>query len=243
MHPRRRCWWSHVGGLLQLSAGRCTTAQLDEPPLRALGFALPLVIKPIRGRGSQGVTVVRTLEALRAAAASLLAGGEHDAEKQYGSRLMVEPYLPGEELTLAVMPPGRYRIGGEWRTHDRHWALPPVRRTGHHDGVTPYSGNIPVSANSTAMTPAQCAAPAAMKVSAECARAAELIGGRAPVRIDCRMSEAGEYVLFDLNMKPNMTGAGRPGRDGQDSLVLLAARAIGWSYGDLLVNMLDQAWS
>lgn len=48
--------------------------------------------------------------------------------------------------------------------------------------------------------------------------------------------------LFDLNMKPNMTGAGRPGRDDQDSLSAISARAVGWDYGDLLLRMLDGAW-
>lgn len=43
-------------------------------------------------------------------------------------------------------------------------------------------------------------------------------------------------------MKPNMTGAGRPGRSDQDSLSAIAARAAGWSYADLLVAMLGSAW-
>ncbi|WP_244614437.1 hypothetical protein [Elizabethkingia argenteiflava] len=50
----------------------------------------------------------------------------------------------------------------------------------------------------------------------------------------------GEYLLFDLNMKPNMTGASRPHRQDQDSLTALAARKIGWNFDDLIINMLSQ---
>jgi D-alanine-D-alanine ligase len=52
----------------------------------------------------------------------------------------------------------------------------------------------------------------------------------------------GAWKLFDLNMQPNLTGPGRPGREEQDSLVAIAAGAIGWSYVDLLKNLLEQAW-
>ena len=44
------------------------------------------------------------------------------------------------------------------------------------------------------------------------------------MRIDCRADRDGEYRIFDLNMKPNVTGVGRPGRADQDSLSLIAAR-------------------
>ena len=42
------------------------------------------------------------------------------------------------------------------------------------------------------------------------------------------------YEIF-VNMKPNMTGPGRPGRDDQDSLVGIAVRSIGWDF----VNLVD----
>ena len=61
------------------------------------------------------------------------------------------------------------------------------------------------------------------------------------IRVDCRQDRAGAWKLFDLNMKPNMTGAGRPGRDDKDSLTAMAARRIGWDYPALLVNLLGLA--
>jgi hypothetical protein len=67
-------------------------------------------------------------------------------------------------------------------------------------------------------------------------------GSQGVVRVDCREDGQGVPRLFDLNLKPNLTGPGRPGRDDQESLMGLAARAIGWSYADRLQAMLAQAW-
>ena len=47
--------------------------------------------------------------------------------------------------------------------------------------------------------------------------------------------------MFDVNMKPNITGPGRPGRDAQVALTGLATEALGWSYRDTVRNMLRQA--
>jgi hypothetical protein len=44
-------------------------------------------------------------------------------------------------------------------------------------------------------------------------------------------------------MKPNMTGPGRPGREDQDCLSAIAARAEGWTYAGLLRAMLAAKWS
>ncbi len=207
---------------------------LDASGLKKRGLAFPLVVKPVRGRGSQGVTVVADLAALRAAADALIASG------RFGGDLIVEQYLAGEELTVTVMPPASAGPDGVRRAEP--WALPPVRRFNHHAGVAPYNGDVAVSANSQALTPEEAQAPAVATMLAHCVEAARIVEARAPIRIDCRADAHGAMLLFDLNMKPNLTGAGRPGRDDQDSLTTLAARAIGWDYADLLTAMLDAAW-
>jgi hypothetical protein len=77
-----------------------------------------------------------------------------------------------------------------------------------------------------------------------------LVGSRQPV-----------YYIFDINLKPNATGPGRPGREDQASLTTMAAAGvlalfalaspicsallllgIGWDYTDLLLAMLDARW-
>lgn len=178
----------------------------------------PFVVKPIRGRGSHGVRVVRAPEDLGAVEAGA----------------MVEPYLAGEEITIAVMPAGD--------GHARPWCLPPVRRVGHVAGVAPYSGAVAVVENSVALDRREAAEGAVVAACEAAARAAGLMGIRAPIRIDARAGADGKYLLFDVNLKPNLTGPGRPGRERQDSLVSLAARAHGWSYGELVERTLQLAW-
>lgn len=44
------------------------------------------------------------------------------------------------------------------------------------------------------------------------------------------------------NFKPNLTGAVRPHRLDQDFPTRIAARALGWTYFDLLQKMIDTRW-
>ncbi|NWK95317.1 biotin carboxylase [Sphingobium lactosutens] len=211
-------------------------AQAARPDVRALaeveaaladaGLSFPLIVKPVRGRGSQGVSRVADLAALRAAAAGLI------EDAKFGDTLIVEEYLAGEEVTVTVMPP----VDGTYR------ALRPVRRFDQKDGVAPYNGDVAVTANSAAIGADELASPAVQAMLEACVRAAALVGARAPIRIDCRADAAGRFTLFDLNMKPNMTGPGRPGRDHQDCLSAIAARAEGWDFPRLLEAMLAAAW-
>ena len=82
------------------------------------------------------------------------------------------------------------------------------------------------------------------KICNACVQAATILGVKAPIRIDCRADSDNEtFYLFDINMKPNMTGPGRPGRDDQDSLSSIAGRSpdVGWDFKFLLLNILNQA--
>ncbi|MFD1143745.1 ATP-grasp domain-containing protein [Larkinella insperata] len=206
--------------------------------VRALGDSdFPRVVKPIRGRGSAGVTLVENEKKLTEELNNLL------RSEAYGNAVLVEDYLPGQEITVTVMPPGSYTINGQTVEKTACWSLPPVRRFNHEKGVAPYNGTVAVTHNSAVLSDEDLALPEVQTVRHQCEKAAQLVGAKAPIRIDCRQDEAGRYFLFDLNMKPNMTGAGRPGRADQDSLSALAARHIGWSYADLLLNMLAQSWN
>lgn len=122
-----------------------------------------------------------------------------------------------------------------------------------------------MSQNSRAISEAEFAADAHYQEAARlCERVGELCKSLAPIRIDARrISESGPFKLFDINMKPvrgfggtradrgglltlwdffqNATGPGRPGREIQASLTLIAAEALGWSYPVLLRNMLYTA--
>ncbi len=205
-----------------------------EATCAAMALDFPLIVKPVRGRGSQGVTLVADIGALRRAADTLFAAAT------FGDMLMVEEYLDGEEMTVTVMPPASPRPDN---TRDgAHWALRPVCRFDQRDGVAPYNGDVPVSINSVALAKIRLSDPAIVAMIDQCLAAAALVAARSVIRIDCRADRQGVFTLFDLNMKPNMTGPGRPGRDDQDCLSAIAARSDGWAYVDLLRAMLAAAW-
>lgn len=215
-------------------------ATLDESLLDSRGLGFPLVVKPVRGRGSEGVSVVHDLDELTLVSDQLRTALSDDGGSRYGSSVIVEEYLPGEEITVTVMASGSYSVDDRELRRDGPWALPAVTRFNHVDGVAPYNGVVAVTRNSR-LIPESDTSDEVQAAIHECERAARVLGITAPIRIDCRATADGRFKLFDLNMKPNMTGPGRPGRDDQDSLSLIAAKGIGWSYSDLLLNMLANA--
>lgn len=231
---------------------RDNPAAFDDIPL-------PAIIKPTRGRGSQGVVLCHSRDELERRAQVLW--------ETVGDRVVVEEFCSGEEITVAVLPRGTYDepVG----VKDRHWALPVVRRFDHADGVMPYSGIVPATMNSRLVPLEEARAdPEYEKIQKRCELAGQALGTLAIIRLDARrrgQTKSGmrpcvlfgdfqfsrlitatsgrdsEFALFDVNMKPNITGPGRPGRDTQVALTGLAAEALGWSYRDTVRNMLRQA--
>lgn len=218
-----------------------------EQHLETLSLPFPVVAKPLRGRGSQGVKVCNSLQELTTHADELFIDS---------STVMIEEFLRGKEATVTVMPPSE--------DHSSYWALPVVHRFNHMDGVAPYNGIIAVTANSKAITGEAALDSKLIEAVKQCERAASLLGTTAPIRIDIRQYENSpdsKYALFDVNMKPvraetlspisilsgsltkpqNMTGPGRPGREDQASLTLIAAEALGWDYTKLLQEILKTA--
>eukprot|EP00111_Clytia_hemisphaerica_P018173 TCONS_00053747-protein len=200
------------------------------------GLDFPCVIKPVRGRGSQGVVVAQNRGELSGNLERLF------LSKKYGNSLYIENYLTGQEITVTVMPPGRYYFGNKVEDKTTPWSMPAVKRINHKNGVIPWNGDVPVTENSFVMEDDKLASEAIRNAYVECEKAFSMVEARAPIRIDCRADKDGKYWLFDLNMKPNITGACRPHRQNQDSLTAIAARKIGWSYGDLLANIVEQRW-
>ncbi|CAG7934820.1 unnamed protein product [Penicillium olsonii] len=187
----------------------------------------PVVGKPVRGRGSHGVKVCYNPSQLKQHLETLL---------QESPLVLVEEYLAGAEATITVMPPTPKR--------PEYWSMVPVVRFNHVGGIAPYNGTVAVTANSRIVNDVEMQDPAYGKIMDECVKVARLTGATAPIRVDVRRFSAGsEFALFDINMKPNMTGPGRPGREDQASLTAMAATALGWDYGTLLEEILASAQS
>lgn len=202
----------------------------------SLDMSFPLVLKPIRGRGSQGVSLIKTQEELKNKLNELF------SNKEYGNTVYVEQFLSGQEITVTVLPSGSYLIGDQEKIYKKPWCLPAVKRFNHHDGIAPYSGITAVIKNSSVLENDELSSKEVNEVYTHCEKVARLLNIKAPIRIDCRADEHGNYFLFDVNLKPNMTGPSRLHRQNQDSLTLLASKKIGWNYIDLLTNMLKQSW-
>ncbi|WP_456440441.1 ATP-grasp domain-containing protein [Psychroserpens sp.] len=202
----------------------------------ALDINFPIVVKPIRGRGSQGVSLVKNQKELDDKLNEIF------SNKKYGNMVYVEQFLNGQEITVTVMPSGNYLMENQERAYKKSWCLPAVKRFNHKDGIAPYNGTVEVMKNSSVLENDELNSPKIIEVCSQCKKAGQLLNIKAPIRIDCRADENGNYFLFDLNMKPNMTGSSRPHRQNRDSLTLLASRKIGWNYIDLLKSMIKQAW-
>jgi len=191
-------------------------------------LSLPIIVKPIRGRGSHGVSLCHEQKTLERQVSHLL---------QESSPVMLEEYLAGEEGTVTVMPPSS--------TNSEYSALPIVVRFNHQDGIAPYNGVVAVTQNSRAPSEQERESrPAYAEIERACERVAAKLKVTAPIRIDVRQSsedKTSTFAMFDVNAKPNMTGPGRPGREDQASLTALAAAAIGWDYPRLLEEILHSA--
>ena len=160
-----------------------------RPFLLEQDLPFPIVGKPIRGRGSQGVKVCYSFDELY----------DHlRALSQDSSIVMLEEYLSGEEATVTVMPPSE--------EYPNYWAMPIVTRFNHEGGVAPYNGVVAVTANSRVLTPEEVEKDERFeKASKECVEVAKLLHVTAPIRIDIRRfskDPGSDFALFDINMKP-----------------------------------------
>ena len=203
-------------------------AELTVATIEELLGSFPVIVKPVRGRGSQGVSRVDSLAELQSAVAALISARSEFAGERYpsyGEYVLVEEYLPGAECTVGVWCGARYAL---------HCSTPVVRRQ-HVIGVLPYSGDVPVRQNSSLMEAHEFDIPPIQRM---CLDATRLLLPRAIIRIDCRQDHQGQWRMFDVNLKPNLTGSGRPGRGDQDSLLAIA---VG-KYADLVERLARARW-
>ena len=180
----------------------------DELPVvdaGALG-GYPLVVKPNAEGSTVGLTVVTRAEGLPEAIA---------LAAEYGPEVLIERFIPGRELTVAV-------LGGE--------ALPIVEirpQSGHYDYEHKYTAGM-----SEYFCPADLPEPLAARIRDLGLRAARVLGCRGVARVDFRLSPGNEPSCLEVNTIPGMTPT---------SLVPMAAKARGLSYDQLVGRMLNLA--
>ena len=172
----------------------------------------PWIIKPRDGGSSIGLTIASSPEALAAGIAETIKHGP----------MMVEPFIPGRELTCGVLEePG---------THAIH-ALPPTEIVPKGGGLFDFAAKY-TPGGSEEITPARLTHDETIRVQELALAAHELLGCSGYSRSDFILSPRDGPILLETNTLPGMT---------ETSLLPQAAAAIGISYTDLLTRFLSLA--
>jgi D-alanine-D-alanine ligase len=179
--------------------------RLEPVDATALG-GYPLIVKPNEQGSSVALTVVTDPNDLPAAL---------DLSFEYGREALIEEFIPGRELTVAV-------LGDE--------PLPIVEirpRSGHYDYESKYT-----SGASEYFCPADLPEPLARHIRELGVRAALALDCEGVSRTDFRLSPDEVPYCLEVNTIPGMTPL---------SLVPMAAKAHGLSYDQLVARMLELA--
>ncbi|GHD54059.1 D-alanine--D-alanine ligase [Thalassobaculum fulvum] len=169
----------------------------------------PYVIKPIDQGSSVGVHIVRQGDNYRPTA----------ADWPFGQHVLVERYVPGRELTVAVWDGEAMEVTEI--TSDR----------GFYDYEAKYAAG-----GSVHLLPAPVPAAIRRQAMEVAARAHQALGcrgiSRADFRYDDTAGEPGELYLLEINTQPGMTPT---------SLVPEQAAHLGVSFPELVSRMVEDA--
>jgi len=166
----------------------------------------PLVIKPVNQGSTVGFSIVE-------AAGEVPAALEKAAV--YGSRVLVEEYIAGREVTVAV-------LGDQ--------ALPVIEIHPSH-GVYDYECKY-TKGMSSYTCPADLPERVAAKLQDDALKAFEVLHHRDFSRMDYRLAEDGTPYLLEGNTLPGFTAT---------SLVPKAAAAVGINFGELCTRLAEAA--
>jgi D-alanine-D-alanine ligase len=177
----------------------------STPPARRMSgmkLSLPVVVKPAEGGSTIGVTVVKKK--------SRMAGAIRKAFR-YGPWTIVEKFIPGREVTVAVLG-------------DRALStLEIVPKNALYDYDAKYTPG-----KSEHILPARISAPQTRKVKSLAVRAGKALGCGGYYRADFIVPAKGEPQLLEVNTVPGMTAL---------SLFPDAAKAAGISFPALLKGL------
>jgi D-alanine-D-alanine ligase len=173
--------------------------------VRQLG-GYPIVVKPNSEGSTMGLTIVKGPSELDAAIAL---AGRHD------SQVLLEQYIEGRELTVAVVGEEAYPI------------VEIEPKSGFYDYKAKYTKGM-----TTYTCPADLDKDLARHVRELAVECAGVLGCRGVVRVDFRLNDDDEVFVLEVNTVPGMTPT---------SLVPMAAAAKKLTYEQLVARMLDMA--
>lgn len=167
---------------------------------------VPCVIKPPCEGSSVGVEIVRDAAALPAAM---------EKAGQYAQELLVEEYIEGKELTVAILD-----------------GVPlPVIHIAPREGFYDYKNKYPAltgGVGSDYICPADISDEETKAVQAAALAAYKALNVEVYGRVDVLLTKDGNPYVLEINTIPGMTSA---------SLFPKAAKAVGISFGELCVRI------
>ncbi|MGY2083497.1 D-alanine--D-alanine ligase family protein [Blastococcus sp. SYSU DS0539] len=170
-------------------------------------LGLPLMVKPASGGSALGVQKISRVEDLPAAMVSCFA---------YGDTVMVERFVEGVEVALAVVDLG-----------DGPEALPAVE-------IEPESGVFDYTSRYTPglteyHAPARIPDAAAARAAEVAVRVHEVLGLADLSRTDAIITPDGDVHFLEVNVSPGLT---------ETSMFPMAVEAAGYEVGDVLARLL-----
>ena len=172
----------------------------------------PYVVKPVAEGSSVGIHIVSSDD--EAPVSQLL-----DEKDVHGGSVMVERFVPGRELTCAVMDDVALGV------------LEIIPRGGFYDYDSKYS-----EGGSQHVCPADIPDRLTRKIQTYALKAHQALGCRGATRADFRFDEKageeGELVILEVNTQPGLTPT---------SLLPDIARQAGHSFEELIMWMVDDA--
>jgi D-alanine-D-alanine ligase len=135
--------------------------------------------------------------------------------QQYSSKALIEKYIPGRELTVAILLSEALPV------------LEIVPKSGFYDYKHKYTSGM-----SEYIVPANIPDEVAKKAQQQALTAFQALGCEGYARVDFRMNNQNELYCLEVNTLPGMTAT---------SLVPKAAKAVGISFEELIKRIIQQA--
>lgn len=177
----------------------------DVRPFLTERQQFPLVVKPAHEGSTLGISIARNLEELRA---GIEAAAGFDAE------LLVEEFIDGPELTVAVM----------------NGVALPIIQIVPHEGFYDYRAKY-TAGQTRYLLPAPLDAALYAAIQQAAVQACQVLGCRGAARVDFMLRDKRFYCL-EVNTIPGMT---------ETSLLPKAAAAVGLDFGQLAEQILLDA--
>lgn len=170
-------------------------------------FSFPVVIKPLDSGSSIGLSIVKAPEDLATA---------QDEAFKYNSRIIIERYIPGHEITVGILGEAPLPV------------IEIVPKEGHYSYEAKYTKGM-----TEYIVPARLPSDIYMSVQHIGKEAHRVLGCRDFSRVDMRLDPDGEPWVLEVNTIPGFT---------ETSLFPKAARALGIEFGQLCEWILSLAW-